>query len=98
NISYSVSRMCLGDTFVKSLFGDIHQLLSQNAAAADGNSASGIAHKRVVNHSYIEAYNIAKGKVSGTSQTMHNLIVDRNTGETRELLIAAARASRVNIA
>ena len=78
NINHSFSRTCLADAFVKGLFGDVHELLSQDAAAADGNGASGIADEFVVNDSNIETYNVPELQLPRASETMDDLFVDRD--------------------
>src|SRR5213593_914436 len=88
NVNDPLSRSRLGNTFVKRLFRNIHQFLSQHPAATDGDCRSRIADEAIVNHPNIETDNIAKPQRPGSSQAVDDLLVHRDADVTRKLTIA----------
>jgi hypothetical protein len=71
-----IPRLCLRYAFVKGLFGNIHQLLSQDATSTHGYRLGIIANETIVNDSNIKAYDIAELQDSRPSQAVNHLFVD----------------------
>src|ERR1043166_4322842 len=88
NIRDSFSSRGLGNSLVKSPFGDVHQSLRFHRTAADRNGAGCVPNKPVINHSDIQTHDVPKLHAPGAGQPVHNLLIHRNANIARILAVA----------
>src|SRR6185369_14392079 len=87
NIKDAFARGRLSNALIQRFLGNIHQLLGQNATAADGHSSRRIADKTVKDHPNVQAHDVTELELARTSQTVHNLVVNRDTNMTGILAV-----------
>src|SRR5437667_1034745 len=85
--------MCLGNAFVKRLFGHVHQLLSQNATTPDGNGPRRIPNETTIFNSDIEADDITKTQHASAANSMDHLVINRDANLSRKITILVEGAT-----